>query len=472
MMFRDKNREWRHSQGGSLDDPNEQEQGKCMDVPHGDPPKKPPKVDDPRPSDAPSEIHPHPFPVECPSRGLPDTAGGRYLTQTAESRALFDGTPKKTRTRRSSARFAGYLVMSASLLLAFLLMIGALCFLPSQQVVDPSTDDRATDDDAAQKVVFVDRYTGGESGLSTPELYSRCISSVVSISARNDKHSGVGSGFVLREDGYIATAYHVVEGMTQVEVILNDERHYEARIVGGDRLTDLALLKIEETGLSPVTVGSSASLLPGERVVAIGTPASLDYAGSVSSGEVSYCLRAVKIYGEGKRLEKKMKLIQTNAPVNPGNSGCPLFDGQGRVVGMVTMKLGNSFDGMGFAIPSDGALPILEAMRAGEVLSDEVLAAVSVRAATLGVDGEAYEVSGVYGVRVRGFHAESRACAVLAVGDLVTEIGDHVVTRMADVEQALSAYEPGETVKITVLRNGQRLQFDIVLGAISNRVEK
>ena len=358
---------------------------------------------------------------------------------------------KKNRRGWRSARFGGYLVMSASLLVAFLVMIGVLCFWPTEGVLSELVPEEEGDA-PAQKVIYVDRYGDAEGGISTPELYERCISSVVSISVHDGQNSGVGSGFIVREDGYIATAYHVIADMTRIEVILADESRYEAQMIGGDALTDLALLKIEATGLSPVTLGSSSSL---------------------SSGEVSYCLRAVKIYGEGGRtLEKKMKLIQTNAPVNPGNSGCPLFDSRGQVIGMVTMKLGSQFTGMGFAIPADGAAGILEAMRTGETLTDELLAAVSVRAASLGIVGEAYEIGGVYGVRITGFDEPGNASDVLWVGDLITEIGEYAVTRTADVQQALSAYEPGDTVGITVLRNGQSLRFDVVLSAIGNVVKK
>lgn len=382
------------------------------------------------------------------------------------------GNSKRYVSHRS-ARFGGYLVMSAALLLAFLMMIAVLCFpIPSETVVlTPSVEEGG--ETPAQKVVYVNHYGDGEGALSTPELYDRCIDSVVSISVRNGKSSGIGSGFVLREDGYIATAYHVVADMTEIEVILSDERRFAARMIGGNMLTDLALLKIEATGLSPVTKGESSSLLAGERVVAIGTPASLDYAGSVSSGEVSYALRTVKIYGgDGRTLEKKMKLIQTNAPVNPGNSGCPLFDSRGHVVGIVTMKLGNQFAGMGFAIPADGGFAILEAMRMGESLDDGLLAAVSVQAAHLGIEGEAYEIGGVYGVRITAFSDSGRASEVLAVGDLITALGDRAVTRMSDLSEALLAYEPGDCVTVSVLRNGQILQFEVILTSAENDTKK
>lgn len=470
MFFRDENKKWHVPFGDAFGDPNEQEQGKCAHEDFSEVRREVPQKSEPTPTPMPREDIPCQFPIECPPRSVPDSFTERRLVQTS-GEALFDGTPKSSKgMRRRSARFGGYLVMSASLLLAFLLMIGALCSFPREPIADEQMHEEP-DGEAADKVVFVDRFTDGAGALSTPELYHRCISSVVSISVHDGKNHGVGSGFVLREDGYIATAYHVVAEMPKIEVIMADESRYEASLVGGDALTDLALLKIEATGLAPVTFGSSSEILAGERVVAIGTPASLDYAGSVSSGEVSYTLRTVKIYGEDRTLEKKMKLIQTNAPVNPGNSGCPLFDGYGRVVGMITMKLGSSFSGMGFAIPSDGAIGILEAMRTGQALNDEVLAAVSVRAASLGIVGEACSLDGAYGVRVTGYQAPMDQ-PILWMDDVILTIDEHAVTRMADIDQVLSAYEPRDTVKVTVLRHGQRLLFEVVLQSNESVVKK
>ena len=355
-----------------------------------------------------------------------------------------------------------YVCMAASLVLAFVMMIGALCLLSEREGVTVESDA-----DGSHRVVYVEQYGGAEGAMSTPALYDKCIASVVSIAASDGEVNGIGSGFVFREDGYVATANHVIEGMSKITVILSDGTRHEARVIGGDALTDLALLKIEAEGLCAASKGSSAELLPGERVVAIGTPASLDYAGSVSSGEVSYAMRTVKIYSESDgKLEKKMKLIQTNAPVNPGNSGCPLFDGRGQVVGMVTMKLGQNFSGMGFAIPSDGAYEILCAMQEGRDLSDELLGAVSLRAASLCIAGEAFEIGGVYGVRVTSVLVpEGEMANRLQVGDLITQIGEHAVTRASELEDALRGYDPGDSVAITVVRNGQTLTFDVVLGA-------
>ena len=213
-----------------------------------------------------------------------------------------------------------------------------------------------------------------------------------------------------------------------------------------------------------MTFGSSEELLIGEKVFAIGTPASVDYAGSMSSGEVSYLRRTVRINEETTgALQKKMTLIQTTAPVNPGNSGCPLFDEYGHLVGVITMKLGNSFAGIGFAIPSDGALSVLRAMMEGEPLSDTLLSSIAVSAPRLGVLGEADNMNGIYGIRVVGFADGAASAQVLKVGDLMTRIDETPICSASDIDIALREKNPGDTVQVTVLRGAQSLTFEVIL---------
>ena len=390
--------------------------------------------------------------------------------ESVRERSVADGRWPSERTgkrrgRREGSLAALYACVCVSFLLCFVLMIGAMCVLSAPTSPSGAREDVAASADAEEKrVIWVHEYGDAEGAMSTPELYEACRKSVVSIRTEKNGSVGVGSGFVWREDGYIVTAAHVLEGSEKIEVLLWDESRFVAELVADDSLSDLALLKIEVSGLSPVTVGKSENLLAGERVVAIGTPASLDYAGSVCSGEVSCALRTVKIYEpESGVLEKKMKLIQMSAPVNPGNSGCPLFDGFGHVVGVVTMKLGQSFSGIGFAIPSDGATQIVEAMMRGETPDDGVLSAVSVRPASLGMEGEAYEMEGTYGVRITSVigHEEQ----ALQTGDMLLSVGQTAVRSASDIERVLQSYEPGQTVFVTVNRGGQRLTFEVILTA-------
>ena len=176
-------------------------------------------------------------------------------------------------------------------------------------------------------------------------------------------------------------------------------------------------------------------------------------------------MRTVKVYDEaGRVLQKKMKLIQTNAAVNPGNSGCPLFDEYGRVVGIVTMKLGNDYVGLSFAIPSDGASAILGAMMRGESPSDEVLSLVSTGAPRLGVVGSKSESMGIAGVRIVGFSSSRCDAAIkLREGDLIIGIEGHPVASVEELNALVQERAPGDSIRVTVLRSEQRLTFEVIL---------
>ncbi len=319
------------------------------------------------------------------------------------------------------------------------------------------------------KVVFV-RPAGSELGiLSAPEIYAKCAPSVVSVTAKlSAEHGGgrgIGTGFVLSEDGYIATACHVVTGAEELFVVMSDGKQYEAQIIAAETMSDIALLKIEAGGLAAVEFGLSSELLAGERVYAIGTPAAIEYAGTLSSGEISHPNRLLPIYSSGGVLEKKLRLIQTNAELSAGCSGSPLFDEYGKVVGIVTMKLGGDYSGIGFALPSDGALSVLGAMMEGRELNGNVLSGVVVFAPKLGIIGESAEVGGAYGYKITGFDGVvSSTAGALRIDDLIVEIDNAVIYREGDITDAINKKCPDDTVSITVIRSGQRLTFDVILG--------
>ena len=353
----------------------------------------------------------------------------------------------------------GMVILSA-VLLFFLTVIFLICMReesPSDQIF---TDEPAFESGDADTPV----YSKGGEGLSVAEIYEKCKGSVVSISAKKDGVSGVGSGFVYASDGYIATANHVIEGMDEIYVIFADGTKTLAKVIAGNSFADIALLKVGRSGLQAVEFGDSQKLAVRERVVAIGTPASLDYAGSVSSGEVSYLDRVVKMHGEDGMLEKKMKVIQTTAPLNPGNSGCPLFDTEGRVVGMVTMKLGSDFSGMGFALHSTGTFGILEAMRLGKEINESLLSSVCVKGARVGIVGETDSEGEYSGVRISSFSATHCDAALkLKVGDLVVSLEGEKVKNAAEMSKLIENYYSGDIVTVTVLRSGQLLSFEVVL---------
>lgn len=359
------------------------------------------------------------------------------------------------------------MVMAGSLVFAVGVMIFAL--MTAANIASGVTSDAPSEEeptaDAAEKIVFVRQYDDHSGVMTAAELYAEKAKTVVSVVARGENTVSIGSGFLITSDGYIGTVNHVAADGAALTVLLSDGTEYPATKVAGNALTDLALLKIDGTNLPVVTFGSSADLLTGETVYAIGTPASADYAGSLCRGLVSCAKRTVRVTDAATgTLEKKMTLIQTDAPVNPGNSGCPLFDEQGNVIGMMTMRLGNEFDGIGFAIPSDGAVGILYTMMRGETLSDSLLAAVGVPAPKLGIAGEVTSREGFRGVEIVRFSAkDSSASATLKVGDLITAIDETPISSLSDIAKAIEQKDPGDAVMVTVLRAGQLLSFSVVL---------
>ena len=321
-------------------------------------------------------------------------------------------------------------------------------------------------DTESGKVIFIHSDGVGD-GLTAPEIYENCADTAVSLWVRfTDGGEGIGSGFILTEDGYIATAAHVISNAREVEVILSSGESCEAEIINADSLSDVALLKIDTDYKLPcVRLGDSASLVTGERVYAIGTPAGLGYSGSLSTGEISCAQRTLPVYREGVTLlEKRVKVIQINAEINKGNSGCPLFDSHGRVVGMVTMRLGEGFQGIGFALPVDGIEPILRSMMSGEDIDREVIAGVVELPARLGIDGYTDQEDGVYGCRVASVNESVAAYGALKAGDLIVQIDKRIVTSPSDISAVVEQKSAGEQVRVTLIRSGQRLAFDIRLG--------
>ena len=333
--------------------------------------------------------------------------------------------------------------------------------LPTEEGTQNGGTESISDED--KKVIFI-REHDSESGALTPsEIYEKCKTSVVTVLCGDSATNG--SGFVCSADGYIVTAAHVVDGSRTIYVITSDKRQYTAKLVQADSKTDVALLKIEASGMPYVEFGKSSELLVGESVFSIGTPASQDYAGSFCSGEITYMDRVLSVYDNMGALEKKMTVIQTNAVLNSGNSGSPLFDIYGRVVGMVTMKLGGEYNGIGFALPGDGVSQIISAMVNNETPGESIVASFVTFPPKLGISGETVSKDGKYGYLISSFsECGSNVGAVLREGDMIVAIDEKEVARYSEITEIINRKNPKDTVKVTVVRNGQDLTFDVILG--------
>lgn len=268
---------------------------------------------------------------------------------------------------------------------------------------------------------------------------------------------GSGSGVLISADGYIVTNNHVIEGAQEVGVILNTGDEYKASVVGADEKTDLAVLKIDASGLPYATLGSSSDLRVGELAVAIGNPLGQEFAGTVTSGIISALNRSVTVDN------KQLTLIQTDAAINPGNSGGPLVNQYGEVIGINTVKISSSeLEGLGFAIPMDEAKPIInDLLQSGYVRGRPVIG-IGGRSVTER-DAQAYNMK--VGVYVASMTPNSPAhLAGLQIGDIITEVDGQKVETVEDLNAIKDQHQVGDTIELKVYRQGDDLNISLILG--------
>lgn len=306
-----------------------------------------------------------------------------------------------------------------------------------------------------------------EGGLTPAQVYAQNVDSVVAIECIvMEEYYGQfmegmtsGSGFVLTEDGYIVSNYHVVADAESITVICNDGTQHAAAFIGGDESNDIALLKVEATGLKPVTVGSSDALIVGDQVAAIGNPLG-ELASTLTVGYISAKDRIVTTDGT------QINMLQTDAAINPGNSGGPLFNMKGEVIGITSAKYsgmtesGTTIEGIGFAIPMDDVVGMLEDLRLHGYITGAFLG-VSVS----NVDTDIAQLYGLpTGALVRAVTFGSCAQkAGIQAKDIIVNLGGYDVENINDLTRALRRFEAGETVTITVYRGGNQVQLSVTL---------
>jgi serine protease Do len=305
-----------------------------------------------------------------------------------------------------------------------------------------------------------------EGRAGVPAMVKRVLPAMVSITTRQIAYDqfnrptatrGMGSGFIVDRRGYILTNNHVVEGAEQIKVTLADERAFRATLVGADRFTDLAVLKIDAEGLPAVPLGRSAGLAVGQTVVAIGSPLWIEGGPTVTSGIVSALGRSMEQDG----LPVLHELIQTDAAINPGNSGGPLLDLAGKVVGVNTAVIASAH-GIGFAIAVDTAAPVMRALIAhGRVTRASLgLAGVSVTP-QLAYANDLPMDRGTLVTRVDD--AGPAAAAGLAAGDVIVAIDDRPVKSLHTLHAELERRRSGDVMEIDIWRAGQVLRRRAVL---------
>lgn len=265
---------------------------------------------------------------------------------------------------------------------------------------------------------------------------------------------GFGSGFILDSKGHVVTNYHVIESAQEIVVVLADGSARVAQVVGTDRPTDLAVIKIQAENLAVATLGDSDKLKVGEPVLAIGNPLDMEFQRSVTSGVISGLNRKIQYD------EREFKVIQTDAVINPGNSGGPLVNMEGEVIGINTLKL-LSGEGMGFAIPINTAKPIIQ----------ELIEKGRVSRAWMGVWVAEKEIAATYGIYFeRGLYVarvgdgSPAQKAGIREGDIILKVGAQDVNSFEDLKAILQKHKPNERLTVVVQRNNTSVSIEVVLG--------
>ena len=299
-----------------------------------------------------------------------------------------------------------------------------------------------------------------EGALSLQEIYVQNIDSVVSISCTLPGGTSTGTGVIFSASGYIVTNAHVIENSISISVQLGDDRVFPARIIGTDQVTDLAVIRVDASGLTPAKFGDSASLRVGDTVVAIGDPLGVEFRGTYTDGIVSAINRDVEVNG------RTMTLIQTNAALNSGNSGGPLINCYGQVIGINTMKIGtftsrSGVEGLGFAIPSATVKEVVDQLISQGYVSGRP---------DIGLEGDAlssfyqyyYRLpAGLYVTSVdRGSDAYVKG---IQQGDIIISLDNNRITTMEEMNAYLFGCQVGQTITAVVYSDGQQHRVELTL---------
>ena len=304
-------------------------------------------------------------------------------------------------------------------------------------------------------------FSDEEDALCLQDIYSSVIDSVVSISSMTSSGTSSGTGIIMSQDGYVITNHHVITGALVISVLTNDNQEFEAALVGSDEMSDLAVLKIDARGLQAAEFGDSSKLRVGDSVVAIGDPLGVQLRGTMTNGIISAINRDLTVG------DRTMTLIQTNAALNNGNSGGPLINCYGQVIGINTVKMSSyytataSVEGLGFAIPISVAKPIID-----ELIENGYVAGRP----AIGISGDSlpsyyrtyYRLpEGVYVTSVNeGSDAKAKG---IREGDIVTAINGEKICSIDELNTVKNQYAAGDEVTLTIYRSGTYYEVTVTL---------
>lgn len=379
---------------------------------------------------------------------------------------------KKPRERSSEAHRSGTLKL-ACMCLVCALVGGLVGGFISWNAVKGNLADGTAKDNSVKPIsgTTVGKRVSTETA-SANEIYELGCKQTVGVSLESTRanifgqqsaSAVAGTGFIITPDGYIMTNYHVIESAQKsehkIQVLFKDKSSFEAKIVGFDEDNDVAVLKIDASDLSPISIGNSDDIAVGDSVFAIGNPlGELDF--SMTSGRVSALDRSITIERNGTAIN----MFQFDAAINSGNSGGPVYNESGEVIGIATAKVGSSgVEGLGFAIPINDAADIANELITKGYVSGKAYMGVNIDNRYTSVYAQYYSMpEGAY-----VYNVESGGCAEksgLAAGDIITKVGSEAIGGYSDLNAAIKSFKAGESTEIVVYRGGEyvtlRITFD------------
>ncbi len=329
-----------------------------------------------------------------------------------------------------------------------------------------NSSESSNNSESSKSNLVINKADGTEvAATTTQEIAEKAADSVVEITTETVVNGqflqqyvsqGAGSGVIISEDGYIITNNHVIDGANNITVRLKNGKSYTAKLIGKDSKIDVALLKIDEKDLKPVTFGDSDKLKVGETAVAIGNPLG-KLGGTVTNGIISALDRDITIDGESKNL------LQTNAAINPGNSGGGLFNANAELIGLVVAKSsGEDIEGLGFAIPINDVVDVLDDLMDHGYVTGRAYLGVSLQDISSDeLFSYRLDKAGTYIANVVSGGAADKAG--LEVGDCITKIDDQDVSSSTEVSSIISDHKAGDKITVTIYRNGETKKISVTL---------
>jgi len=412
----------------------------------------------------------------APSGGWPDQTPQRWLEplpdETQQRRA------ETTSRRRRQLVFVGGVVTVALLAATFASVVTVLILVANGMLLasrnaPPTPSPAALASNPAPTATAAPVSNDDQTVTRAASAVGPAVVTITTGTTPSDplqgQDTGIGSGWIYDPTGWILTNNHVVGSEDNVQVELPDGRKFTGHVYGIDTLTDLAIVKIDASGLPAASIGDSSSIKPGQLAVAIGSPLGT-FTNSVTSGVISALGRDVPVTDPATGVSHVLhNLIQTDAAINPGNSGGPLIDGAGTVIGINTAVAGDA-QGIGFAIPVNIAKPIMQQAVAGEALQRPWMGLFYVPVNRSVADQNKLPID--YGAWINAPDNSTPAIlsgspadkAGLKEGDIITAVNGTRIDGTSSVDDVLSQFKPGDNITLTVLRDGQTIEVPLTLG--------